>query len=146
MKNSHNSLHLFYSLCNSNIQECPSKDLECLNEAKEIIYKCTTLNSNRTIPESGHADVYYFRDLSSNGVKHVFDWQLKDVKAPIGVTPATKDNFQLRKDEDNKYQFGLIKSLQGPQEIEINIIQKMVGNGTVRVNKINKLFFFVSEF
>lgn len=138
------SLLFSYSMCRHVIKECPLSDLKCLNEPKVINHFCFTLNSNTSIPKSGQLELYFGAFLTSK-VKDEFILQVKDVKAPTGVAPATRDNFHLREAEGNLQVVSLIKSVQGPQEIEINLIKKTFRNGAFHLHSKSKLFIFVSE-
>lgn len=141
-----NSSSFSYSVCTYVDPACPFNDLDCLNAPKIISYGCLTLKSNQVMPASGQMNLLRSMDSPFSDVKYEFILQVSDVKAPIGVTPATRDHFQLRKTSENMYRVSLIKRVQGPQEIELNLIKKLFRNGTYRRNTVGKYFIFVSEF
>lgn len=142
---SHTPFPFPYSMCRHVIEECPLNDLECLNKSRVIVQNCVTFNSNKRLPESGHLEMFFGASLSSQEVKDEFILLVKDVKAPTGVTPATRYNFQLREISDNKQMVYLIKSIQGPQEIELNLIRKTFHNGVFHLSTTTNFFLFVSE-
>lgn len=145
MQISHNSLPFSYSRCKKAVQECPFNDLECLNEPKSFSYNYITFVSNIRIPYSGQLDLFTMRGPRTSITTVEFNLQLKDARAPTGITPATRDFFHLRRTAYNEAMVSLIKSIQGPQEIELDLILKMFHNGKFAGNAVAKIFIFVSE-
>lgn len=145
MQISHNSLPFSYSRCKKAVQECPFNDMECLNEPKSFSYNYITFVSNIRIPYSGQLDLFTMRGPRTSITTVEFNLQLKDARAPTGTTPATRDYFHLRRTAYNEAMVSLIKSIQGPQEIELGLILKMFHNGKFAGNAVAKIFIFVSE-
>lgn len=63
-----------------------------------------------------------FYDFSFDATKddYVFEIEVQEVKAGLGVIPATKSNFQVLRSGRNGASIYLTKSLTGPQDIELH--------------------------
>ena len=73
--------------------------------------------------------------------------RLVSVKSPnLHVRPATKDDFYLKRTKDNEVKISLLNSLQGPQDIELEIEAKMYKNGLQIGRNIATVMVFISEY
>lgn len=133
------------SRCKKAVQECPFNDWDCLNEPKSFSYNYITFVSNIRIPYSGQLDLFTMRGPRMTVTTVQFNLEFKSARAPAGITPATRDFFHLRRTAYNEAMVSLIKSIQGPQEIELELILKMFHNGKFAGNAVAKIFIFVTE-
>jgi fibulin 1/2 len=55
-----------------------------------------------------------------------FDFKLTSVRiGAYGITPTTKDYFLLRRTANNEAMIPLVKPIQGPQDIELELELKL---------------------
>lgn len=105
-----------------------------------------TFVSNVPVPSLGHIPLFNMRG-SANGVSSItFYLELKSVTAPFGVPKATLDYFHLNQTSSNSVTVLLVKSITGPQDIELNLIMQIHFNGVYSGFTVSKLFIFVSQY
>jgi len=76
-----------------------------------------------------------------------FDFNLKSARAgAYGITPATKDYFHLRRTAYNEAMVSLIKPIQGPQDIELELEVKLYHGGLYGGSSKAVLLIYVSEY
>lgn len=71
---------------------------------------------------------------------------LKDVKCPYGVAKADESYFQKEFRGRNNMQLFLLKSLQGPQEITLEIKMTFSEGDSIRGSAVVYLVLLVSEY
>lgn len=76
-----------------------------------------------------------------------FKMRLVSVKAPKpGIRPSSKEDFEMRRTKDNEVRLALLTSLEGPQDIELEIEAKMYKNGLQIGKNIAIITVFISEY
>jgi len=69
------------------------------------------------------------------------------VKSPhTHVRAATREDFYLRRSKDNEVKIAILKPLQGPQDIELEIEAKMYKNGLQIGRNVATVMLFISEY
>ncbi|XP_055383943.1 fibulin-1 [Condylostylus longicornis] len=116
---------------------------ECYNKPTSYTYNFITLVSNMMIPPQGRT----FFSLRGPAWYENIDFELKlvDVQSPFDVEKATMKHFsttQMR----NQVQLNLLRSLEGPQEIELELSMTVFMNGQPRGKSIAKVFIIVSQY
>lgn len=102
--------------------------------------------SNVPIPSSGHIPLFNMRG-SAGGVSSIsFFLELKSVTAPFGVDKVTIDYFHLNQTSSNSVTVLLVKSIIGPQDIELNLIMHIHVDGVYSGFTVSKLFIYVSQY
>lgn len=76
-----------------------------------------------------------------------FKLRLVSVKSPRpGVRPANKNDFEMRRTKDNEVRLAIMSSLEGPQDIELEIEAKMYKNGLQIGKNLAIVTIFISEY
>lgn len=76
-----------------------------------------------------------------------FKLRLVSVKSPRpGVRPANRDDFDMRRTKDNEVRLAVLSSLEGPQDIELEIEAKMYKNGLQIGKNLAIITVFISEY
>ncbi|KFM82523.1 hypothetical protein X975_05963, partial [Stegodyphus mimosarum] len=131
--------------CKQSHRECQERDTECFKKPLSISYNYITFVSNIRIPASGQLDLFTMRGPALKETTVQFNLDLKEVRAPQGVLPATRAYFHLRRTAYNEAMLSLLKTIPGPQEIELDLTAKIYHNGLYGGNAIAKIFIFVTE-
>jgi fibulin 1/2 len=63
-----------------------------------------------------------------------------------GIPSSTRDDFHLRRTAYNEAMVSLVKSLQGPQDIELELEVKLYHNGLFGGSSKAFLFIYVSQY
>lgn len=74
-----------------------------------------------------------------------FDLKLISVDAPPGVPRASRDYFHLRRTAFNEVMVSLLKPIQGPQDIQLELEVRLYHSGYFGGSSKAYLFIFVSE-
>jgi fibulin 1/2 len=69
-----------------------------------------------------------------------------DSRAPVGISKATKDFFQLRHTSLNQAIISLKNSIEGPQEIDLQLSMEVYHSSVFGGSAVAKLSIFVSEY
>lgn len=76
-----------------------------------------------------------------------FKYRMVSVKSPrAGVRPARKEDFEMRRTKENEIRLAVLSSLEGPQDIEIEIEAKMFKNGLQIGKNIAIVMVYISEY
>ncbi len=133
-----------YATATCTDQSCISEDL---NEPLAYSYNYLTFPSNMTIPTTGYLDLFTMRGPVLSVTTVQFDFKLTSVRIGAhGITPATKDNFHLRRTAFNEAMVSLIKPIQGPQDIELELEVKLYHGGLYGGSSKALLFIYVSQY
>jgi fibulin 1/2 len=125
---------------------CREGDTECLHLPSSISFNFITFVSNLAIPPMGYIDLFTMRGplWSSSSVRFKLD--VLDSRAPVGITKVAKDFFQLRHTSLNQAIISLKKSIEGPQEIDLQLSMELYHSGVFGGSALAKLSIFVSEY
>lgn len=76
-----------------------------------------------------------------------FKLRLVSVKSPRpGVRAANVNDFEMRRTKDNEVRLAIMSSLEGPQDIELEIEAKMYKNGLQIGKNLAIVTVFISEY
>ncbi|XP_021928594.1 fibulin-1 isoform X7 [Zootermopsis nevadensis] len=125
---------------------CREGDTECLHLPSSISFNFITFVSNLAMPPTGYIDLFTMRGplWSSSSVRFKLD--MLDSRAPAGIFKATKDFFHLRQTALNQAIISLKKSIEGPQEIDLQLSMELYHGGVFGGSAVAKLSIFVSEY
>ncbi|XP_049954285.1 fibulin-1-like isoform X2 [Schistocerca serialis cubense] len=123
---------------------CHESDIECIRLPMTYSFNFITFVSNIPIPQ-GHLDLFTMRGIYSTATVS-FKMELLDARAPEGIPKATKDYFRLRRTAVNQAVISLIRSVAGPQEIELQLTMELYHNGLFSASAVARLFIVVSQY
>ncbi|GFY38322.1 uncharacterized protein TNIN_270692 [Trichonephila inaurata madagascariensis] len=132
--------------CKRSSRDCVQGSAECLKDPLSYSYNYITFVSKMRLPLSGQLDLFTMRGPRFQSTTVQFSLELKDARAPQGTPPATKEFFHLRRTNYNEAMISLIKTIQGPQEIELDLIMKIYHNGLFGGTAVAKIYIFVTEY
>lgn len=75
-----------------------------------------------------------------------FKLDLKNLRSPPGIPQVTRSNFKLQRTSFNQAAVSLIRSIQGPQEIELELFMKLFRGSSVGGVALAKIHVYVSEY
>ncbi|CAH0731671.1 unnamed protein product, partial [Brenthis ino] len=130
--------------CNKIETYCPVGDWECFHQPGIYSYNYITFVSNLYFPES-KLDLFTMKGPSWPYAKLKFELRVVDVDAPPSVTEADINDFLLTQ-TDNQAVTSLVRSLEGPQTIELELLMELYSRGQFGGSSVAKLFIFVSEY
>ena len=129
------------AVCND--QSCVSKDLA---EPLAYSYNYLTFTSNMTIPPTGYLDLFTMRGPVLSVTTVQFEFKLNSAKVgAYGVVPATEEYFHLRRVAFNEAMVSLVKPIQGPQDIELELEVKLYHGNLYGGSSKAILYVYVSE-
>ncbi|XP_065202934.1 fibulin-1-like isoform X2 [Planococcus citri] len=116
----------------------------CTNWPLAYNYAFFSLTSNFPIPASGRMEFYQMKGPSSPTTSSQFSFDVKNIQSGYGVNKTTSDFFKLIQKSPNEVTVALIQSIEGPQEVELDI--KLHYDSGVSVGFwISKIFIYVSQ-
>lgn len=129
--------------CRRTTKYCNPGDTECLRKPTSYSYNFITLVSNMPVPPSGRA----LFNLRGPAWYEAIDFDLKllSVDAPPNVRPADQRFFSLNK-LSNEVLLNLVKSIEGPQDIELELSMTVFKDGQPYGSNIAKLFLMISAY
>uniref|UniRef100_A0A182ML78 EGF-like domain-containing protein n=1 Tax=Anopheles culicifacies TaxID=139723 RepID=A0A182ML78_9DIPT len=122
---------------------CSSDDIECRRIPQSFSYNFLTIVSNILIPPEGRglftlAGPSHFQMID-------FDLKLVSIDAAPHVKPVDIHYFGLEK-RTNEAQLNLRKSIEGPQDIELELSMSVFQNGELYGTNVAKLFLMISAY
>ena len=100
-----------------------------------------------TIPVSGYLDLFTMRGPVLSVTTVQFEFKLNSVRpGKYGVAAATRDHFQLRRVAFNEAMVSLIKPIEGPQDIELELEVKLYHGNYYGGSSKAILYVYVSEY
>ncbi|XP_065089708.1 fibulin-1 isoform X2 [Ochlerotatus camptorhynchus] len=127
--------------CRRTVRYCQKDDIECQRKPSSYSYNFITLTSNMPVPPSGRA-LFNLRGPTWYDAID-FDMKLIHVDAPPNVRPADQRFFSLNK-LSNEVLLNLVKSIEGPQDIELELSMTVFKDGQPFGSNIAKLFLLIS--
>lgn len=100
------------------------------------------------IPASGQLDFFTMRGPRFSFSTVHFDLELSEARASSrvkGVEVATRDHFYFRRTGFNEAMVALVRPLQGPQDIQLQLKMKIFQHGLYAGNAVAKIFIYVTE-
>lgn len=100
-----------------------------------------------TLRPLGQIDLFTMRGPLWSSTNVQFDLEMESATVGReGITPASKDYFLLNRTAFNQVVLTLIRSLEGPQEIQLSLNMRLYHNGYYEGSAVAKLLIFVSQY
>lgn len=110
-------------------------------------YNYLTFVSNITIPSSGYLDLFTLRGPVLSVTTVQFDLKLiSSTTTKYGLKVADKNDFHLRRTAYNEAMISLVKPIEGPQEVQLELEVKLYHGGLFGGTSKAILYIFVSEY
>ncbi|XP_037732235.1 fibulin-1 isoform X1 [Drosophila subpulchrella] len=126
--------------CRQNTNFCEGE--ECYTQPSAYTYNFITFVSKLMIPPEGRTIFTLRGPLWYDNID--FDLKIVRIQATSNVKRATSMHFDTLKN-NNQVNVFLKKSLEGPQDIELELSMTVFTNGMPRGKSVAKLFLFVSQ-
>ncbi|XP_035894268.1 fibulin-1 isoform X2 [Anopheles stephensi] len=122
---------------------CNTGDMECIRRPHSYSYNFLTIVSNILLPPEGRG---LFTLAGPSHYQMIdFDLKLVSVDAAPHVKPVDIHYFGLEK-RTNEAQLNLRKSIEGPQDIELELSMSVFQNGELYGTNVAKLFLMISAY
>nr|XP_037282118.1 fibulin-1-like isoform X3 [Rhipicephalus microplus] len=134
--------------CKRDKRECAKGDDECRKEPMSLSFNYFTLPHNMKIPVSGHQDFFTMRGPRFSFSTVEFELELVEARASSrahGVEVATREHFYLRRTGFNEAMVSIVRSLQGPQDIQLELRTSIYHHGLYSGSALAKIFIYVTE-
>ncbi|XP_015191223.1 PREDICTED: fibrillin-2-like [Polistes dominula] len=125
---------------------CKHNDYTCFRMPSYYSFNYITFVSMFPIPDSGSIELFTMRGTYQPGSNVQFTMAFVDVRAPPGITRATESCFALRRPLINQSVLVMTQSIQGPQEIELDLSMEIYHNSIFVGSAVAKLFIYVSQY
>lgn len=134
-----------FSRCKRASNICDIRDLNCINQPEQYSYHFVTFVSQLPIPEEGRIDFFQMKGPAWIKSNTNFNMDIVDVRCPHSVPKADKSYFRTKR-EANKVTLSVVRPIQGPQEIEIQLQMELYINSVFHGKVVSTIFIFVSEY
>ncbi|XP_050685596.1 fibulin-2-like [Leptidea sinapis] len=124
---------------------CTPSDWECAHQPSTYSYNFITFVSKLYIPES-KVDLFTMRGPNWSYAKMRFELKLVNVDTPPSVREKADINSFLLVQTDHQAVVSLVRSLEGPQTIELELSMELYSRGQFGGTAVAKLYIFVSEY
>lgn len=121
---------------------CNHDDIECFQKPSSYSHNYITLTSKMSVPPQGRA--LFTLKGSAYYESTEFDLQLTSARVPGGVQRANVDYFSVQKANSEGVLY-LTRTLEGPQEIELEFTMTVFQNGMPNGRTVAKIYIVVSE-
>ncbi|XP_076756473.1 uncharacterized protein LOC143426737 [Xylocopa sonorina] len=126
---------------------CYINDLECIRQPSSYSFNFISLVSMYPIAPNRPEELFKMQHRHYvPGLTSQFNMALVNVRAPLGVQRVTESCFALKRPEPSQAVLVMTQSIQGPQEIELNLNMELYRNRIFDGSIVAKLFIFVSEY
>lgn len=133
-----------FSRCKRASNVCDLRDTQCMRMPEQYSYNFITLVSNLPIAQ-GKIPFFQMKGPDWKIASADFSMELVNVNCPHNVRKAEQSNFYVHKFL-NGLQLYLVKSIEGPQEIELKVEMKLYVRGSFNRVLVAKIFIIVSEY
>ncbi|XP_077540561.1 uncharacterized protein LOC144152891 isoform X5 [Haemaphysalis longicornis] len=134
--------------CKREKRVCAPDDLVCRKEPLSLSFNYFTLPHNMKIPASGQQDFFTMRGPRFQFSTVEFQLDLVEARASSrahGVEVATRGHFHLRNTGFNEAMVSIVRPLQGPQDIQLELKTNIYHHGLYSGSALAKIFIFVTE-
>ncbi|XP_014239684.1 fibulin-5 [Cimex lectularius] len=131
--------------CRRQNNKCHNNDLACTEQPLSYTSHYITITSNITVEPSG-LDIFNVKAPSYSLTTIDFKLELSQVIASPQIRKATMENFALRMSGHNKATLTIIKSIEGPQDIEIRLYMNFFTNRIYGGTTVSIVEIYVSQF
>ncbi|XP_044256252.1 fibulin-1-like [Tribolium madens] len=124
---------------------CDRRDVQCILMPEQYTYHYVTLVSKLPILRES---VQFFQ---INGPRWAitraeFSMEVVTVQAPYGVEKADERYFKMVKLDPNAMKLFLVRSIEGPQEIQLKVQMHLYQNNILTANVVSYIFIVVSAY
>ncbi|XP_033168224.1 fibulin-1 isoform X1 [Drosophila mauritiana] len=126
--------------CRQNLNFCEGE--ECYTQPSAFTYNFITFVSKLMIPPEGRTIFTLRGPLWYDNIE--FDLKIVRIQANTNIQRAADGSFDTLQN-NNQVNVILKKSLEGPQDIELELSMTVYTNGMPRGKSVAKLFLFVSQ-
>lgn len=133
-----------YSRCTKHY--CRADDLACLRQPSHYSHHFITFVSMLPIPSTGQLELFTMRGTHQPESTIQFSMALMDVRAPPDVARATESCFALRRPTPSQAVLVMTRSIQGPQDIELDLSMEIYHGNLFAGSAVAKIFIFVSQY
>lgn len=124
---------------------CDSRDYQCLLMPEQYTYQYITLVSNLPLTQ-GHIQLFQIKGPQWPDARAEFSMKLLNVTCPYTNQKVDESFFQKIGDQYNSMALFLVKPIQGPQEIKLQIQMRMFQENTMFGNVIVYIIMVISEY
>ncbi|XP_049881448.1 fibulin-2-like isoform X2 [Pectinophora gossypiella] len=124
---------------------CPPSDWDCAHQPTTYSYNFITFVSKLYIPDS-KVDLFTMRGPAWPNAKMRFQLRLVNVNAPPTVKDRADINAFLLVHTNNQAVMSLVRSLEGPQSIELELSMELYNGEQFGGIAVAKLYIYVSEY
>jgi fibulin 1/2 len=124
---------------------CDPRDVQCILMPQQYSYHYITFVSNLPISND---NVHFFQ---INGPRWAisraeFSMKVVNVNCPSGIERVNERFFKMVKPASNTMQLFLVRSITGPQEIELKVEMHLYQGNVLTANVVSHIFIVVSEY
>nr|XP_023016733.1 fibulin-1-like [Leptinotarsa decemlineata] len=123
---------------------CDLRDYQCLLMPEQYTYQYITLVSN--LPMTRDINLFRIKGPEWYSSRAQFSMKLLDVNCPAGVQKVNERWFRKVDDQFNSMVLYLVKPIQGPQEIKLQIELTLFQGNTIIGNAVVYIIIVVSEY
>ena len=121
---------------------CAREDRACLTAPLSYSHNFLSFPSKIRIP----ADLFTMRGPFSNIQRLQFDLRLISAADPLsGEQRVARDFFYLKHFRDNEAVVSLLRQIDGPQDVELELEMKIFTNGRYSGTAVAKIFLYVTK-
>ncbi|CAG0882699.1 unnamed protein product [Darwinula stevensoni] len=133
--------------CKRRNTRCIATDITCIRQPLSYSHYYISLPSNVEFMQGGsHTDLFMMRGASAPGIQIQFTLDHKSSRAPSSVAPASRNNFKLRHLTETEAGILLVRSIEGPQDVELQLTMDMIQSGRYVGSHIARVFIYVSRY
>ncbi|KAK4871917.1 hypothetical protein RN001_016041 [Aquatica leii] len=133
------------SRCKRASNVCDIRDTQCIRMPGQYSYHFITFVSNLPIPDEGKIDFFQMKGPSWISSSANFNMDIVNVRCPPHIKQADSNHFRMKRDL-HKVIVSLVRSIEGPQEIELQLQMELYVSGVFQGKVISTVFIYVSEF
>lgn len=124
---------------------CDPRDYQCLLLPEQYTYQYITLVSNLPLTR-GQINLFRINGPEWHSSRAEFTLKLLDVVCPYGIEKVNENYFRKSNIQFNSMALDLVKPIQGPQEIKLQIEMHLYQSNVIIGNAVVYIIIVVSEF
>ncbi|CAG0882698.1 unnamed protein product, partial [Darwinula stevensoni] len=134
--------------CKRRHTRCIATDAACIRQPLSYSHHFVSLPSNvEFLRGRRHKDLLLVRFPPAEfGIKTQFTLEHKLSRAPSSVVPTSRNNFNLRPLTEMEAGILLVRSIEGPQDVELQLTMDMIQGGRYVGSHVARIFVFVSRY
>lgn len=133
------------SRCKRPATLCDARDLECILTPEQYTYHFIALVSNLPIL-NGHISLFVITGPRFARARTEYSFRIVHVSCPERIPKINENYFRMDVQNYNAMRLFLTRSIQGPQEAELEIQMKLYNNNQLTMSAISRIFIIVNEY